>query len=143
MKKGVRGANGFFAIDNLFGQSAKPQKYHAEKLTVDGATFDSGKEYSRWCELCLLARAGEISGLRRQVPYNLIPPQREPDTVGARGGVKPGKLIERGVDYIADFVYRDKAGNTVVEDAKGVRTKEYIIKRKLMLWVNGIRVREV
>lgn len=92
---------------------------------------------------CASSRAGEISDLRRQVPYNLIPPQREPDTVGARGGVKPGRLIERGVDYIADFVYRDKAGNIVVEDAKGVRTKEYIIKRKLMLWVNGIRIKEV
>ena len=118
-------------------------KYHNLKVKLGDEVYDSCKEACRWCELCLLARAGEISDLKRQVPYNLIPPQREPDTAGARGGVKPGRLIERGVDYIADFVYRDKAGNTVVEDAKGVRTKEYIIKRKLMLWVHGIRVREV
>lgn len=134
--------NEFFALDNLFGQSAKPQKYHAKKVIVDGMTFDSEKEYRRWCELCLLERAGEISKLQRQVKTELIPPQRELIR-GSRGGVKPGRLIEHGVYYVADFVYRDKAGNTVVEDAKGVRTKEYIIKRKLMLWVNGIRVREV
>lgn len=118
-------------------------KYNAKKAIVDGIEFDSRKEANRYCELKLLQRAGAIKDLELQKAFELIPAQREPDTVGARGGVKPGKLIERGVDYIADFVYRDKAGNTVVEDAKGVRTKEYIIKRKLMLWVNGIRVREV
>lgn len=118
-------------------------KYNAAQVTVGGETFDSKREFLRWRELCLLARVGEISGLRRQVSYNLIPPQREPDTVGARGGIRKGKLLERGVDYVADFVYKDKRGETVVEDAKGMRTKEYIIKRKLMLWVNGIRVREV
>lgn len=52
------------------------------------------------------------------------------------------KLIERGVYYIADFVYyRD--GEYIVEDTKGVRTKDYIIKRKLMLYVHGIKIKEV
>lgn len=107
-------------------------KYGNRKVTVDGLTFDSAKEAKRWRELCLLERAGAISDLQWQAKYELLPSQR----VG-------GKVVERPVTYIADFVYRDKAGNTVVEDTKGFRTKEYIIKRKLMLYVHGIQIREV
>lgn len=118
------------------------RKYRNKKVTVDGITFDSAKEYKRYRELELLQRGGEIQDLRRQVEYELIPEQREPDTVGARGGVKRGKLNERRCCYVADFVYTDR-GNTVVEDTKGMRTKEYIIKRKLMLWVHGIKIREI
>lgn len=116
-------------------------KYHARKITTPEGTFDSRKEYRRWKELCLLQRGGVISDLRRQVSYTLIPEQREPDTTGSRGGVKRGKLLERPVDYVADFVYQ-KDGQTVVEDSKGVRTPDYIIKRKLMLWVHGVRILE-
>lgn len=116
-------------------------KYHNRKVTIDGITFDSKKEANRYCELKLLQQAGEISDLRLQVKYTLIPAQREPDTIGKRGGIKKGKLIERECSYIADFVYQEN-GKTVVEDTKGVRTKEYIIKRKLMLWVHGIRIKE-
>ena len=78
-----------------------------------------------------MERAGAIQNLCAQVKYTLIPAQR-------RGG----KLIERPVTYIADFVYT-KDGETVVEDVKGVRTKEYTIKRKLMLWEFGIQIVEV
>ncbi|MGM9680364.1 MAG: DUF1064 domain-containing protein [Eubacteriales bacterium] len=92
------------------------------KAVTDGDDrFDSLAEYRRWKELNLLLRAGLISDLRRQVRYELIP--------------KQGK--ERTVYYIADFVYAEN-GETVVEDVKGVRTKEYIIKRKLMLYRYGI-----
>ena len=53
-------------------------------------------------------------------------------------------MIEKSCVYIADFVYKDEeTGRTVVEDAKGVKTKDYIIKRKLMLWLHGIRIAEV
>jgi hypothetical protein len=93
--------------------------------------------------LKLLEQAGEIKDLRRQVKYILIPAQREPDTVGKRGGVKRGKLIEREVYYAADFVYKTKDGSVVVEDTKGFRTKDYVLKRKLMLWVLGIRIQEI
>ena len=118
-------------------------KYKNQKVTYMGIEFDSQLEANRYGELVLMQRAGEISELRRQVEYELIPSQREPDTVGPRGGIKPGKVIERAVYYIADFVYKDKQGNTVVEDTKGVKTPDYTIKRKLMLWVHKIRITEV
>ena len=117
-------------------------KYHNRKITRDGVTFDSRKEFRRYEELQLLQQAGEIANLRRQVKFVLVPAQREPGQIGARGGVKKGKLLERECSYIADFVY-GKNGKIVVEDTKGLRTKDYIIKRKLMLRVYGIRIREV
>jgi hypothetical protein len=53
-------------------------------------------------------------------------------------------VVERECSYIADFVYHDvKSGNLIVEDAKGFKTEKYIIKKKLMLWVHGIRIKEV
>lgn len=117
-------------------------KYHAEKVTVDGETFDSRKEARRWQELRLLQKAGQISELRRQVKFVLIPTQRAVDTRGPKGGVIKGKVLEREVAYIADFVYTED-GKTVVEDTKGMKTKDYIIKRKLMRFVYGIGIREV
>ena len=117
-------------------------KYHNQKMNLDGMTFDSKKEARRYTDLKLLEKAGEISDLKTQVKFQLIPAQREPDTVGKRGGIKRGKLLEHECFYIADFVYTED-GKTIVEDAKGMRTKDYIIKRKLMLWVHGIRIKEV
>lgn len=119
------------------------RKYGNKKIIRDGMTFDSAKEYRRYCELKLLERAGEITGLQMQVKFILIPSQREPDIIGVRGGTKKGKLIEKECAYYADFVYIDKNGLRVVEDTKGMRTTEYIIKRKLMLYVHGIRIREL
>lgn len=116
-------------------------KYGAKKITRNEETFDSAKEYRRYCELCLLEKAGEIKELKRQVPFELIPTQREPDTIGARGAVKPGKLLEKSVVYNADFTYYEN-GVFVVEDTKGMRTKDYIIKRKLMLYIHKIRIKE-
>lgn len=117
-------------------------KYGAKKVVADGITFDSKKEYRRYCELKLLEKSGAISELQRQIKYILIPSQREPDTIGPRGGVKKGKVIEKECAYIADFVYKEN-GQTIVEDTKGFRTTEYVIKRKMMLYVHGIRIREV
>ena len=121
-------------------------KYHSRKITKDGQTFDSLKEYRRFCELSLLEKAGAITGLQRQVPFELIPAQYEPferysEKTGKR--LKDGKrCIEQSVVYNADFVYTQN-GKQVVEDTKGMRTEKYIIKRKLMLWVHGIRIQEV
>lgn len=117
-------------------------KYGSKKITKDGITFDSLKEYRRFCELSLLEKAGKVTDLQRQVKFVLIPAQYEPDTIGARGGVKRGKLIEREVSYVADFVYTED-GKRVVEDTKGFKTKDYIIKRKMMLYFHGIRINEI
>ena len=117
-------------------------KYHSRKISHDGMTFDSLKEYRRYCELVLLEKAGQVTELQRQVKFVLIPAQREPDSIGKRGGVIKGKLIEKECAYIADFVYKEN-GKTVVEDTKGFKTKDYILKRKMLLYFHGIRIKEV
>lgn len=128
---------------NYFPRSKK-NKYNAKSVEYDGIKFDSQKEALRYKELRFLISEGIITDLRRQVKYLLIPTQREPDTIGARGGVKQGKLLERECSYIADFVYTVvETGETVVEDTKGFKTKEYAIKKKLMLFVYGIRIKEI
>lgn len=97
--------------------------------------------------LLLLQRAGKIKDLERQVNYELIPAQYETyERYNANGKrLKDGKrLLEKSCDYIADFVYIDtETGKKVVEDTKGFRTKDYIIKRKLMLWRHGIHIKEI
>lgn len=106
-------------------------KYRNKKVIVNGIEFDSKREAQRWAQLKLLERAGEIANLERQVSFELIPAQKIRE-----------KVVERACYYIADFVYTEN-GQQVVEDAKGVRTPEYIIKRKMMLYRYGIRIREV
>jgi len=119
-------------------------KYKNHKTVVDGIQFDSRKEARRWQELKLAEAAGAIGNLQRQVHFELIPVQREPDTRGPKGGLKQGRVIERKVEYVADFVYTDlHTGSTVVEDTKGMRLKDYVIKRKLMLYMHGIRIKEI
>lgn len=113
-------------------------KYHSRKVTFDGVTYDSMKEYRRFCELQLMERAGEITDLQRQVVFQLIPAHYETVVVN---GKKKRKCVERECCYKADFVY-NKDGETIVEDVKGKRTKEYIIKRKLMRYMKGIVILE-
>jgi hypothetical protein len=120
-------------------------KYNNRKVSVDNIQFDSVREANRYSELKLLQRAGQIRNLRLQVPFELIPTQYEPDSV-VKGKLKRGKLIERSVVYKADFTYEERVGQNwavVVEDVKGVKTKEYILKRKMMLQKYNIRIREV
>ena len=120
-------------------------KYGNKKITVDGEVFDSKREYKRWCELNLLEKAGEIEGLKRQIKYILIPAQYEAyERYGKkRQRLKDGeRCIEKECAYIADFEY-SQDGKKVVEDTKGMRTKDYIIKRKLMLYIHGIKIKEV
>lgn len=105
--------------------------------------YDSIREYRRAQTLKLLEKKGVISDLQEQVKYELIPTQyRHFEVQGIRKMLKKKELLERSVCYYADFVYC-KDGELVVEDSKGVETKEYIIKRKLMLQVHGIRVKAV
>lgn len=107
-------------------------KYNARKIVLDGHAFDSKKEATRYAELSLLERAGEISGLKTQVKFELLPKQDG----------------ERACTYVADFVYTDaKTGERVVEDVKGYKKGQayavFTIKRKMMLFFHGIRIREV
>lgn len=103
----------------------KRSKYNAKKTTVDGIAFDSKKEASQYSVLTLLQRAGQISGLKLQVRYRLI--------------VNDVLVCV----YVADFVYYDINGSQVVEDCKGFKTREYELKKKLMLAVYGIKIKEV
>lgn len=115
----------------------RQSKYNAKKITVDGISFDSRKEANRWYELKMLERAGDIKNLRRQVKYELTPVFRDYN----------GKVFERASSYTADFVYEQVLPmgltKTVVEDVKGYRTGEYILKRKMMMDRYGIRIKEV
>lgn len=108
---------------------------------------DSRKEARRLTQLQLLQMAGLIKDLKTQVKFVLIPTQNESYERYSKKGkrLKDGiKCIEKECSYYADFVYTDvETGKTIVEDAKGVRTKEYRIKKKLMLSVHGIRIKEV
>ena len=108
----------------------KESKYHNKPVVIRGERFDSRKEYRRCCELRLLERAGEVKDLKRQVKFELIPKQES----------------ERACYYKADFVYyekdRDGTWKYVVEDCKGAKTDVYKMKRKLMLHVHKIKIRE-
>lgn len=125
----------------------KSKYYNVKTRALDGTVFDSYKEARRYDQLALLQKAGKITDLQRQVKYELIPAQYETYERYSKKGerLKDGtRLIERNVVYVADFVYTDaETGENIVEDTKGVRTKDYILKRKLMLAVHGIRIKEV
>lgn len=106
-------------------------KYRNEKTSLDGIRFDSKKEAKTYLKLKNMQEEGKISELRLQVPFLLVPSQK--------GGLR----TERPVKYIADFVYKDEDGNEIVVDSKGMRTPDYIIKRKLMKYLKGIEIVEV
>ena len=124
----------------------RANKYHNKKVSLGGEVFDSKKELRRYNELLLLQRAGEISDLKRQVEYELIPNQYEVKEQYSKSGKRlkdKRALLERRVCYVADFVYKTKDGETVVEDTKGIKTDKYILKRKMMLFFHGIRIKEI
>ena len=127
-------------------------KYHSKKVIVNGNTYDSRKEYRRFCELSLLQKAGTITELQTQVRFELIPAQYAEYPTGEyyKRGDKKGLpkikrvCVEQSVVYVADFVYY-RNGKKIVEDVKSLATKKkesYIIKRKLLLWVHGIKIKE-
>ena len=128
-------------------------KYRNKKTRVHGMEFASAWEAERYKQLYLLGKSGYISDLRTQVPYELIParyemiPTDEVYVKGAKKGQQKYKkvCVERAVKYIADFVYIED-GKEIVEDTKSPATRSeegYIIKRKLMLHVHNIKIREV
>lgn len=119
-----------------YGKDQSKNKYHNVKWEIDGEKFDSQKEARRYTELKLLERVGQIKNLRRQVPFELIPNQYDENK----------KLIERKTSYIADFVY-EEGGQLIVEDVKGLKQGPayslFTLKRKMMLYFHGIKVREI
>ena len=118
------------SLSDLLGTRKRRSKHGNVKTTIGSEKYDSKREASRHQSLLLEQRAGSIAGLRRQVRYMLIPSQRRAD----------GKA-ERPVTYIADFVY-ERDGATIVEDSKGMRTRDYIMKRKMMLFFHNVSIIE-
>ena len=119
-------------------------KYNAKKVNICGIDFDSRKEGMRWLALKDMEGRGEISGLRRQVPFELLPAIHRDEVVHLKTKDKTvTKLVQRAVHYVADFVYYDKDGNQVVEDTKGLRLPDYILKKKMMLALLGIEIHEI
>ena len=120
------------------------RKYGNKKAKASGKVFDSRRERSRYYTLQVLEKAGEISDLRMQVPFEIIPAVYETVEVQLKTKTKQvQKLVQRAAHYVADFVYKDKDGNMVVEDSKGFRTKEYLLKKKMMRAFLGITIKEV
>ena len=118
-----------FAVGNVNANTKS--KYHSRKQTIDGYVFASKREAQRYLELKILEKAGEISNLELQKRFELIPSQRI-----------DGKVVERPCYYVCDFAYCE-GGKQVIEDAKGMKTEVYKIKKKLMLYKYGIAIKEV
>lgn len=120
------------------------RKYHNKKVTFDGFEFDSKKEMYRYIRLKSMQEEGLISDLRMQVPYEIIPAVYEEEKVQLKTKVKTvTKCVQRAAYYLADFVYKDKDGKEIVLDTKGFRTKEYLLKKKMMRAFLGITITEV
>ena len=130
-------------LDKLAGaqQQKKRSKYNNRKVVMDGIKFDSEREAARFAELKVLRAMGKIRDLRLQVNFTLV----EGYTTIEGERIKP-------MVYRADFTYEraaepDRNGTVYwlreVEDAKGAKTKDYLLKKKLMRGKYGITIREV
>jgi uncharacterized protein DUF1064 len=125
---------GLIAAGRPWRVPAPRRKYHNTITEVDGIRFDSLREARRYAELRLLERAGEIVGLELQPAFPLYAPVM-------KGNVITGRVCVGS--YVGDFRYREANGRVVVEDAKGVRTPLYRLKRKIVEAQYGIRIQEV
>lgn len=118
-------------------------KYHSKKIVNAFGEFDSALEYKRYLVLKDAEARGEIHGLQRQVEFVLIDNQYRMRIKQLKTKTKEETyLAERKVSYFADFVYY-KGEEKVVEDTKGLRLSDYIIKRKMMLFFFDIKIREI
>lgn len=107
-------------------------KYNNVKCRYDGRTFDSIAEAERYILLKDALRRGKIQNLKLQVPFELVPAEKDAD----------GKKL-RALKYVADFTYYDMHGHLHVEDVKGVRTAVYKLKKRLMWHIYRISIEEV
>lgn len=109
-------------------------KYGNQKVSLDGLKFDSKKEAMHYAELKTLEKAGQISDLKLQVPFELQPGFTDKD----------GKKIQ-SIKYVADFCYLTKEGEYVIEDVKSPATRQnavYKMKKKMMAY-RGYTITEV
>ncbi len=107
-------------------------KYNSKKTTIDGITFDSKKEAARYVDLKLLEKAGVIKDLDLQPKFQLQPTYS-----------KNGKKV-KAIFYKADFQYFDnEKKKIVVEDVKGIRTREYLLKKKIFEFVYALTITEI
>ena len=112
--------------------TAKQNKYHNKKVIVDDIKFDSKKEANRYNQLKLLEKVGVIKNLQRQVKFELQP------------SFKYNNKTIRAINYIADFVY-EQDGKQIVEDVKSEATRKdkvYLIKKKMLLYIFNIEIKE-
>lgn len=114
----------------FIGNYTKQNKYHNKKVIYDGIKFDSEKEKNRYVGLKQLERLGVIQNLQRQVKYELQPSFK-----------LNGKTI-RSITYIADFVYIQD-NKEIIEDVKGMRTKEYLLKKKMFEYKYQKEIKEI
>lgn len=122
-----------------YSRHKRGNKYGNQKC----GKYASHKEAQRAHDLKVMLRAGLISDLREQVSFELIPAQYGECGKDLKGSTVK-VLLEKSCHYVADFVYYDnETGETVVEDTKGFRTRDYVIKRKLMLQKYGVRIKEI
>lgn len=124
-----------------------PRKYGNKPVTIEGIRFASKKEGYYYLALKDRVDSGEISNLRMQVPYEIVPAVYETQTIHLKTKDKQvTKCVQKAVHYVADFVYTDRDGIDQVIDVKGgsaTKTKEYLLKKKMMRAFLGIEIVEV
>jgi len=119
-------------LNRLINNSNKQNKYRNKKVFVGSELFDSKKEYNRFIQLQMLEKLGKIKNLQRQVKFELQP------------SFKYNEKTIRAINYIADFVY-EQNGERIVEDVKSEATRKdkvYLIKKKMLLYVFNIEIKE-
>ena len=117
-------------------KAAKRNKFNAQKVEMDGMTFDSKKEHKRYIELKEMQQRGEIFGLEHHTKFELAPKVK----------IEGEKRAKPALRYFADFTYYNTRGEYIVEDVKSAATRKkdsYRNKKHLMKTVLNIDVREV
>ena len=117
-------------------KAAKRNKFNAQKVEMDGMTFDSKKEHKRYIELKAMQQRGEIFGLQHHTKFELAPKVK----------IEGEKRAKPALRYLADFTYYMISGEYIVEDVKKEATRKkdsYRNKKNVMKTVLNIDVREV
>lgn len=126
----------------------KPNKYRNVRVkTEDGLSFDSKREYERYLVLSEMQKEGIISDLKTHVSFVLVPAIRQTSEVVLKSGKVKQKesVVQRPITYTCDFTYINSDGEYIVEDvkiSKHLLPKEYMLKKKMMLYFHGIKITE-